>query len=54
MNLQAVPPYVGSRYCPLERAESHCDPVLRDAKAVHAEYLGVEAKLGCSAKIGCV
>ena len=41
-------------YCLLERAESHCNPVLRDAEAVHAGYLGVEAKQGCSAKIGCV
>lgn len=42
------------RYCPLEHAESHWNPVLRDAEAVHAGYLDVEADLGCSAKIGYV
>ena len=33
-------------------SQSLCDPVLWNAEAVHAEYLEVDAQLGCSAKVG--
>ena len=35
-------------------AQSLCDPVLRNAEAVHAEYLEVDAQLCCGAKVGYV
>ncbi len=37
-------------YRPLERAESHCNPGLRDAEAVHVEYLDIKAKTWVTAR----
>jgi len=43
-----------SGYRLLGHVQSLCNPVLRDAKAIHAEYLDVEANLGYGANIGYV
>jgi hypothetical protein len=35
-------------------SQSLCDSVLRNPKAIHAEYLEVDVQLGCGPEIGYV